>query len=52
MLKKEIQETNDLYLCLGEGDVRRNTSDKEILEKYANFDNSCLNESKKIMLID
>ena len=42
----------DLYPWLEPDDVRRNLSDKEILERYINLDDSCLNEHGKKKLLD
>ena len=33
-------------------DERRHVTDKEILEKYVNLDNSCLNKEEKIKVMD
>ena len=42
----------DPYPWLEPDDVRRNLSDKEILERYINLDDSCLNEYGKKKLLD
>ena len=47
MLKKEKEETKDRYPWLDQGDGRRNMSDKGILEKYVDLENSCLSDSEK-----
>ena len=54
MLKKEREQRSpkDNYPWLDPDDKRRHMTDKEILEKYINLDNSCLNKEEKIKIMD
>ena len=54
MLKKEREQKSpkDDYPWLDPDDERRHMTDKEILEKYVNLDNSCLNKEEKIKIMD
>ena len=45
--KEEKLETGEKYPWLDKTDERKYTSDREILEKYINFDNMCLSEEKE-----
>ena len=49
-LKKEREQKlpKDKYPWLDPDDDQRHMTDREILEKYINLDNSCLNEEEKI----
>ena len=49
-LKKEREQKSprDHYPWLGPDDERRHMTDKEILEKYVNLNNSCLSKEEKI----
>ena len=53
-LRKEEQEASvygkDKYPCLDDSDERKHMTDKEILDKYIDHDNSCLtrHEEKKV----
>ena len=38
---------NEKYPWLEQDDERRNMSDREIFDKYADLDNSCLSDSEK-----
>ena len=40
--KEEKMEGTERYPCLDNNDDRKYMSDREILEKYINLDNSCL----------
>ena len=53
-LKKEREQKSprDNYPWLDPDDERRHMTDKEILEKYINLDNSCLSKEEKIMVVD
>ena len=53
-LKKERQQKlpEDNYLWLGPDDDRRHMTDREILEKYINLNNSCLDKEEKIKVMD
>ena len=52
MLKEEKEETKDKHSWLDQGDERRNISDKEILEKYVDIENSHLSDSEKRLIMD
>ena len=53
-LKKEREQESleDRYPWLDPEDDRRHMTDKEILEKYINLNNSCLNKQGKIKVMD
>ena len=53
-LKKEREQRSpkDKYPWLDPDDDWRHMTDKEILEKYINLDNSCLKEEEKIQVMD
>ena len=53
-LKKERQQKlpEDKYLWLDPDDDQRHMTDREILEKYINLDDLCLNEEKKINIMN
>ena len=53
-LKKEREQKSprDNYPWLDPDDERRHMTDKEILEKYVNLDNSCLSKEEKIKVMD
>ena len=52
-LKKEREQTpTDKYPWLDPEDERRNMTDREILEKYIDLKNSCLNREKKMKVMD
>ena len=50
--KREQRSPKDHYAWLDPDDERRHITDKEILEKYVNLDNSCLNKEEKIKVMD
>ena len=52
--KKEREQKlpREDYPWLDPGDKRRHMTDKEILEKYVNLDNSCLSKEEKIKVMD
>ena len=52
--KKEDEKgtENNKYLWLDDSDERKYMTDREILEKYINLDDSCLTESEKVQLRD
>ena len=54
MLKKEREKRSpkDDYPWLDPDDKKRHMTDKEILEKCINLDNSCLNKEEKIKVMD
>ena len=53
-LKKEREQrsTEDKYPWLDPDDNQRHMTDREILEKYINLDNSCLNEEEKMKVMN
>ena len=53
-LKKETEQTSlrEKYPWLDPEDERKHMTDREILEKYINLNNSCLDEEEKIKVID
>ena len=50
--EKEKKSPRDNYPWLDPADERRHMTDREILEKYVNLDNSCLSKEEKIMVND
>ena len=46
--EEEKQVEKDKYPWLDDSDKRKYMTDREILEKYINLDNSCLTESEKV----
>ena len=48
--EKEVEK--DKYPWLDDSDERKYMTDREILEKYINLDNSCLTESEKVQVRD
>ena len=53
-LKKEREQKllEDKYPWLDPDDNQRRMTDREILEKYINLDNSCLNEEERIKVMN
>ena len=53
-MKKEREQTTptDKYSWLDPEDERRNMTDREILEKYIDLKNSCLDKEEKVKLMD
>ena len=53
-LKKETEQKSpeDKYPWLDPDDDQRYMTDREILEKYINLDNSCLNEEERIKIMN
>ena len=53
-LKKEREQTSptDRYPWLDPEDERKHMTDREILEKYINLNNSCLDKEEKIKIMD
>ena len=53
-LKKDREQTTpvDKYPWLDPEDERRNMTDREILEKYIDLKNSCLNVEEKVKVMD
>ena len=54
ILKKEREQRSptDNYPWLDPDDERRHITDREILEKYINLNNSCLSKVEKTKVID
>ena len=50
--RKEQESLEDRYTWLDPEDDRRHITDREILEKYINLNNSCLRKEEKIKVID
>ena len=50
--KEEKLDIGEKYPWLDETDERRYMSDREILEKYINLDNTCLMEEEKKEIMD
>ena len=46
-MEREQKSSRDDYPWLDPDDDRRHMTDREILEKYINIDNSCLNKKKR-----
>ena len=46
-LQKEKQESKQTYPCLDRNDKRKYMTDREILERYINLDNSCLTDKER-----
>ena len=53
-LKQDREQTTsvDKYPCLDPEDERRNMTDREILEKYIDLRNLCLNKEEKVKIMD
>ena len=47
LLKKEEENPKEKYPWLDDKDERKYMTDREILDKYINFDNSCLIKTEK-----
>ena len=50
--KREQKPPTDKYPWLDPDDGRKLMRDREILEKYINLNNSCLNKEEKIKVMD
>ena len=50
--EREQESPEDRYPWLDPDDARRHVTDREILEKYINLNNQCLNKEEKIKLMD
>ena len=51
-LKKEMEESKEKYNWLDKNDERKYMTDREILDKFINLDNSCLMDKEKIEVRD
>ena len=47
LLKKEEENSNEKYPWLDDKDKRKYMTDREIIDKYINLDNSCLTKAEK-----
>ena len=50
--EREQESPEDRYPWLDQEDDRRHMTDREILERYINLNNACLNKEEKIKVID
>ena len=50
--REQSLETGEKYPWLDETDERKYMTDREILEKYRNMDNTCLTENNKEEVMD
>ena len=50
--KEEKLETGEKYLWLDKTDERKYITDRQILEKYINLDNTCLTEKENKEIVD
>ena len=50
--EREQKSLEDNYPWLDPDDDRRHMTDREILEKYTNLNNSCLNKEEKMKVMD
>ena len=50
--KEEKLETGEKYPWLDKTDEKKYITDREILEKYINLDNTCLTEEEKKEIMD
>ena len=50
--KEQSIDTGEKYLWLDYSDERKHMTDREILEKYINLDNTCLTEREKREVMD
>ena len=50
--REQSLETGEIYPCLGNTNERKYMTDREILEKYINLDNTCLTEKEKEEVMD
>ena len=50
--KEETIETGEKYPWLDDTDERKHMSDREILEKYVDLSNSCLDKEEKEKVMD
>ena len=50
--EKEQKSPRDNYPWLDQDNNRRHITDREILEKYINLDNSCLSKEERVKVMD
>ena len=51
-MRKEEESSEGKFPCLEDTDERRHMTDREILDKYMNLDNSYLTKTEKIQVRD
>ena len=51
-MRKEEEKSEGKFLWLDDTDKRKYMTDKEILDKYVNLDNSCLTKAEKEQVRD
>ena len=51
-LKEREKKLSEIYPWLDQDDERRLMTEKEILDKYIDLDNSCLNKEEKREVMD
>ena len=51
-LKKEIEESKEMYPWLDKNEERKYMADREILDNYINLDTSCLMDTEKMEVRD
>ena len=51
-MEREQKSPTDKYPWLDPDDERKHMTDREILEKYINLNNSCLDKEEKMMVMD
>ena len=51
-IEREQESLEDMYPWLDPDDDRRHMTDREILEKYINLNNSCLSKEERIKVMD
>ena len=51
-MEREQKSVKDIYPWLDPDDDRRHVTDREILGKYINLDNSCLSKEEKVKVMD
>ena len=52
LMRKEEEKSEGKFLWLDDTDKRKHMTDREILDKYVNLDNSCLTKSEKEQVRD
>ena len=50
--EREQKSSTDKYLWLDPDDERKHMTDREILDKYINLNNSCLDKEEKTKVMD
>ena len=52
LIRKEEEKSEGKFLWLNDTDERKYMTDREILDKYVNLDNSCLTKEEKEQVRD